>query len=108
MSNILKWLENIWNLRLIFDKYLPKIREILETIKRLQEQLSDLRQAKLDLEKEVNKLKGELEETTTPADNSSNITKVNRYYDPQMGVEYLDFEINGDKASPEDDTVAEK
>lgn len=38
---------------------------------------------------------------------TSNITKVNRYYDPQMGVEYFDFEINGDKASPEDGTVRE-
>ena len=106
--SILKWLENIWNLRKIFDKYLPKIREILETLQTLQRQIEDLRQAKIDLQKEVTKLKGEVEAVSDSEDKSPVITKVNKYYDPQMGIEYLDFEVNGDKPSSEDDTVVEK
>lgn len=106
--NIYRWIENIWNLRLIFDKYLPKIREILETIKRLQEQLEDLRQAKIDMEKEIKKIKGELKEIPSSKDELPMITKSSKYYDPQMGVEYYEVEINGEKASSEDDTVAEE
>ena len=34
-------------------------------------------------------------------------TRSSKYYDPQMGVEYYDFEINGDKVSPDEDTVKE-
>ena len=142
MANILKWLENLWNLRLIFDKYLPQIRAILETIRILQEQIDDLRQAKIDLEKELKKL---LEEQRgIPIDDDQTVesckkptiivpeglecvgepeyskyldrdyykpkhevTKVDKYYDPQLGVEYTTIEVNGDKVSPDEDTVKE-
>ena len=97
MSNILKWLENIWNLRKIFDKYLPKIREIAETIRILQEQLADLRQAKIDLEKELEKMKSEQQGIS--AEEKVNVT-VDEYYDPQLNVEYTTVEVNGDKAEP--------
>lgn len=35
------------------------------------------------------------------------VTKIDRFYDPQLGVEYTDIEINGEKTSPDDDTVKE-
>lgn len=136
MFYIFKWLSNLWNLRKIFDKYLPKIKKLLETVDYQQQQMKSLRQDILDMKKEIAKLKGA---TPTPDEEKkptivvpeglecvgepeyskyldrdyykpkeeSRITKVNRYYDPQLGVEYLDFEINGDKVSSEDDTVVE-
>ena len=52
MTKILKWLENIWNLRLIFDKYLPKIKELLETVKTLQKQIEELKAIQEELQNE--------------------------------------------------------
>lgn len=115
-----QWLSDIWNLTRIFDKYIPRIKKLMETVDCQQRQIEDLRQNIIDMKKCIQTLKveseGILHETTHATERAekpkigseSRITKVNRYYDPQMGVEYFDFEINGDKASPEDDTVAEK
>ena len=52
MTKILKWLENIWNLRLIFDKYLPKTKELLETVKTLQKQIEELKAIQEELQNE--------------------------------------------------------
>ena len=110
-----QWFSDLWNLSRIFDKYIPRLKTLEEDVARLEQKLDDLRQAELNLEKEVKRLKSPPPSSTPdqPAEKAetikkeSRITKVNRYYDPQMGVEYLDFEVNGDKASPEDDTVRE-
>ena len=105
---IVKWLENIWNLRLILDKYLPKIRQMSEALKAIQVQLEDLREAKFEVERELAKLK----ETSkgipieVVEDNVKPVV-IDKYYDPQLGVEYVITEINGDKVSPDDDTVVE-
>ena len=141
MFRIFKWLSNLWNLRLIFDKYLPKIKKLLETVDQQQLQIKNLRQEILDMKKVIEKLKSPLgyldtermaeaivkaRKTEIPMENEtakeaskweveqnprpmteSRITKRNRYYDPQMGVEYFDFEVNGDKDSSEDDTEVE-
>ena len=45
--SIFKWLENIWNLRLILDKYLPLLREMYLELKELK--------AKIEAEKEAEK-----------------------------------------------------
>lgn len=57
LSKIYRWLENIWNLRKIFDKYLPQIRELVETVKKLQQQISELKALKEELENSILLLK---------------------------------------------------
>lgn len=103
LSNIFKWIENIWNLRKIFDKYLPQIRELVETVKKLQLQISDLRAMKEELENSILLLKSttkETEQDTTveidaPATTSS-ASIVHSYYDSE-GNGGWDVEINPDK-----------
>lgn len=111
MHNIWRWFKYLWRLRTILDEYIPKINAMLDTINWQQQTIEDLRQSKINLEKEVKKLKEGQEtipiEVLAEEKDKSRITKVNRYYDPQMGVEYFDFEINGEEVSPEDDTVVE-
>lgn len=167
MFYIFKWLSNLWNLRKIFDKYLPKIKSLLETADRQQRQMEDLRQEIINMKKDIERLKSPLgyldtermataivkarkteiptaEEEPKFAVNPNppslcrkptivvpeglecvgepeysrsldrdyykpkpEVTKVDKYYDPQLGVEYTDVEINGDKVSSEDDTVKE-
>ena len=48
MQKFLKWLENLWNLRLIFDKYLPMLRE-------LYAEVSALKNAEIEAEAETNR-----------------------------------------------------
>ncbi|MDO4549840.1 MAG: hypothetical protein Q4C96_01145 [Planctomycetia bacterium] len=38
LKNLWIWLENLWKLREIFDKYLPMIREIYEEIQKLRQE----------------------------------------------------------------------
>ena len=57
LGNIFKWLENVWNLRKIFDKYLPQIRELVETVKKLQQQIVELKAMKEELENGIFLLK---------------------------------------------------
>ena len=123
-----QWLSDIWNLTRIFDKYLPKIKSLLETVDRQQRQMEDLRQEIIDMKKDIAKLKGATPTTGeekkptivvpegfmtqdgfveyTP-DSKPVVTKVDKYYDPQLGVEYTTIKINGDKGSPDEDTVKE-
>ena len=74
MTKILKWLENIWNLRLIFDKYLPKIKELLETVKTLQKQIEELKAIQKELQNE--KI---IEQASTT-----------RYYDAETGTYHFE------------------
>ena len=108
MSNLIKWLKCLWNIRLTLSDHSLVMTKVLEEMGRLQLQLDDLRQFKIDTERKSKKLQ---ESKTTPIevveDRPKNI-RVNKYYDPQMNVEYVDIEINGEKASPNDDTVAEE
>ena len=41
---MLQWLENIWNLRKIFDKYLPIVRLLYERLPEILKELDDLRE----------------------------------------------------------------
>jgi len=86
MSKFFKWLENIWNLRLIFDKYIPKIKEIIATLQILQMQLEDLRQAKFELEKELKRIKEEQRGAVIEVVEGKPAVG----YDPQVNVEYVD------------------
>lgn len=62
---MLQWLENIWNLRKIFDKYLPIVRLLYERLPEILKELDDLRA-------EIKKLK-ETQEQTVPE--SSEVTE---------------------------------
>ena len=62
-SNILKWIENIWKLREIFDKYLPMVKahkealvEAATTIRKLQAELEKIKanQAKQQVQLDTN------------------------------------------------------
>ena len=86
MSKFFKWLEYIWNLRLILDEYIPKIKEIIATLQILQMQLEDLRQAKMDLEKELKRLKEEQQGAVIEVVEDKPAVG----YDPQVHVEYVD------------------
>ena len=96
--NIFKWLENIWNLRKIFDKYLPQIRELVETVKKLQQQIAELKALKEELENAVLLLKSvdkqESEQSTTVEITVPSIS--HSYYDSE-GNGGWDVEINTDK-----------
>ena len=90
LSNIFKWLENLWNLRKIFDKYLPQIRELLETVKKLQQQIADLKAMKEDLENGILLLKSttkdDKQDTTVEMEIPSSTPRksiVNSYYDSE-------------------------
>lgn len=123
-----QWLSDIWNLTRIFDKYIPRLKKLMETVDCQQRQIEDLRQEIIDMKKDIAKLKGATPTTDeekkptivvpegfmtqdgfveyTP-DSKPKVTKVDKYYDPQLGVEYTTIEINGDEVSPEDDTEKE-
>ena len=73
-----QWFSDLWNLSRIFDKYIPKLKNLMEDVARLELKLNDLRQAELDLEKKVSKLSKESQRVP------------------------LDTEINEDKVSPKD------
>lgn len=108
LSNIFKWLENIWNLRKIFDKYLPQIRELVATVKKLQQQIADLKVMKEELENGILLLKqtnSENDEQSTEEIKPSlgyeeKVTtvpsKVNEWYDAD-GNGGWDAEINPTK-----------
>ena len=136
-----QWLSDLWNLTRIFDKYIPKIKSLLETADRQQRQMEDLRQEIINMKRDIEGLKSPLgyidtermataivkaRKTEIPVEKEtakeeskweveknprplteSRITKVDKYYDPQLGVEYTTIEINGDKVSPDEDTVKE-
>lgn len=95
LSNILKWIENIWNLRKIFDKYLPQIRNLVQTVKTLQQQISELKALKEELENGILLLKAskESEQTTEEINIPS---RSSSYYDSE-GNGGWDVEINSDK-----------
>ena len=94
--NIFKWFENIWNLRKIFDKYLPQIRELVETVKKLQHQIAELKALKEELENAVLLLKAKDngEQDTTVEMNIPSIS--HSYYDSE-GNGGWDVEINPSK-----------
>lgn len=107
--DVFKWFNNLWNLRLIFDRYLPKINRLVEAIDLLQLKYDDLRQAKIDMEKKIAELKASLKASTgilVPEEKPQRVT-VHKYYDAQMNVEHVDVEINGEDVSPDEDTVKE-
>ena len=108
MSNLIKWIKCLWNIRLTLSDYSLVMSRLLEAVDRQQRQLEDLRQAKIDMEKEFKKLQGQKTIPIEIVEDKPRDVKVNKYYDPQMNVEYVDIEINGEKASPNDDTVAEE
>lgn len=92
LNNIFKWLENIWNLRKIFDKYLPQIRELIETVKKLQRQITELRALKQELENSILLLKqinNEEEEQDTEE------IKPSLGYESSIVDEWYDSEGNG-------------
>ena len=95
LNNLFKWLENVWNLRKIFDKYLPKVRELVETVKKLQQQINELKALKEELENGILLLKAskESEQTTEEINIQS---KSSSYYDSE-GNGGWDVEINPDK-----------
>lgn len=107
--NFFKWLGVVWNLRKTLDQYLPLINKMSLVLDILQEQIADLRATKFQLEKDIAALKKEKESTKDkPLQTKENpAIIIDKHYDPQRGVEYVVTEINGEKVSPDDDTVVE-
>ena len=94
LSNIFKWLENLWNLRKIFDKYLPQIRELVETVKKLQQQIADLKAMKEELENGILLLKStSAKEDQQDTEEMAIPYKSDSYYDAE-GNGSWDIEIN--------------
>ena len=96
LSNIFKWIENIWNLRKIFDKYLPQIRELVETVKKLQRQIADLKDMKAELENSILLLKSTTKEEIEDTEELAIPYKSDSYYDAE-GNGSWDIEVNCDK-----------
>lgn len=96
LSNIFKWIENIWNLRKIFDKYLPQIRELVETVKKLQQQITALKEMKEALENGILLLKSTTKEEIEDTEELAIPYKADSYYDAE-GNGSWDVEINRDK-----------
>lgn len=96
LSNIFKWLENLWNLRKIFDKYLPQIRELLETVKKLQQQIADLKQMKAELENSILLLKVKDNNEEDKTVEISVPSKKDSYYDAE-GNGSWNVEVNPGK-----------
>lgn len=92
MSNFFKWLENLWNLRKIFDKYLPQIRELVETVKKLQQQIADLKAMKEELENSILLLKST---STEEAEQDTEEIKPFLGYENKIVDEWYDSEGNG-------------
>lgn len=92
LSNIFKWLENIWNLRKIFDKYLPQIRALGETIKKLQQQISELKTLKQELENSILLLKQTNKEEE---EQDTEEIKPSLGYESSITDEWYDSEGNG-------------
>lgn len=95
LNNIFKWIENVWNLRKIFDKYLPQIRELLETVKTLQRQITELRAMRSELENSILLLKSSNKEELQDTEEMAIPYKSNSYYDTE-GNGSWDVEINPD------------
>lgn len=110
MTNFFKWIKNLWNLNKKLDSLTSDTDCSLSKVAYLITQWEYLRGQLLDLTKQVKKLQEK--QKTIPIevieDTQPKNIKVNKYYDPQMNVEYVDIEINGEKASPNDDTVVDK
>lgn len=85
--NFLKWLENLWNLRKIFDKYLPQLRELVTTVKRLQQQIAELKELKEELENGILLLKASKDKESEQATEEINV--------PSRSSSYYDSEGNG-------------
>lgn len=96
LSNIFKWIENIWNLRKIFDKYLPQIRELVETVKKLQQQIADLKEMKEELENSILLLKPTTKEELDDTEELAIPYKSDSYYDAE-GNGSWNVEVNPDK-----------
>ena len=92
ISSIMKWFENIWNLRKIFDKYLPQIRELVETVKKLQQQIADLKALKEELENGILLLKQTNNENDEQATEE---IKPSLGYESSITDEWYDAEGNG-------------
>lgn len=90
--NIFKWFENIWNLRKIFDKYLPQIRELVETVKKLQQQIADLKAMKEELENSILLLKSTSEQEDQQ---DTEEIKPSLGYKSSITDEWYDSEGNG-------------
>lgn len=86
ISKICKWLENIWNLRLIFDKYLPQIRELIATVKQLQKQIAELKAMKEEWENGILLLR---------QSNAVELEDTEELAIPSKSSEYYDSEGNG-------------
>ena len=96
LSNLFKWIENIWNLRKIFDKYLPQIKELVETVKKLQQQIADLKEMKKELENSILLLKASNQEDKQDTVEMEIPSITHSYYDAE-GNGGWDVEINPDK-----------
>lgn len=92
MSNIFKWIENVWNLRKIFDKYLPQIRELVETVKKLQQQIVELKAMKEELENGILLLKQTNKEEE---EQDTEEIKPSLGYESSITDEWYDSEGNG-------------
>ena len=104
MSSFIKWIKTLWNINNILLQGDKAIDQNFVKIGSLQCQIVQLRT-------KLRELSDKLEhKTTIPVeiiDDQPRNIKVDKYYDPQLNVEYVDIEINGEKASPNDDTVKE-
>ena len=135
MANILKWLKNLWNLNQILSDYAdallkfgPEFYALKQKVDKLENELKEtslfgcttiftdriaekMAEAKINAEKEEEApVKEEPKWTVDPNPPSlcePRVTKRSRYYDPQLNVEYYDFELNGDTVSPDEDTEVE-
>ena len=97
LTKLFKWIENIWNLRKIFDKYLPQIRELVETVRKLQQQIAELKALKEELENGILLLKQSNDPDLQDTVEMSPIpSKVNEWYDSE-GNGGWDAIINPDK-----------
>lgn len=102
MSSFVRWIKTLWNINEVLLQKDKAIDQNFVKIGSLQCQIVQLR---TKLQEVLTKLE---KRDTIPIEiaEDRNI-KIDKYYDPQMNVEYVDIEINGEKVSPDEDTVKE-
>ena len=103
MWDFKRWIKTLWDINRILLQKNKAIDQNFVKIGSLQCQIVQLRT-------QLQELKNKVENKhIIPIDivEDNPRVKVDKYYDPQMNVEYVDIEINGEKASPDDDTVKE-
>lgn len=117
----LRWWRNLWNIRKINEIQTQQINELIFKLTVLITVVDRLKSEQLKIKKELDKLKEgqktipievveEITKDTPPELSKADLARIttDRWYDPQMNVEYFVMDINGEKASPDDDTVAEE